>query len=146
ERTLRALEAVAPAVGALVTGADRHRAALQAQVVEFVLSVFDRVLPELVRTQAARRVEAEARRAVGLALGSGRLVLRLPPEAATTFGPELGRRVREAGFDGRVDIRGDEELEPGDMRAEWDNGFMDYSYAAICNQIIGALNAAVAPR
>ena len=146
ERTLAALEAVTPAVATLIAGADRHRAALEAQLMEFVLSVFDRVLPELVRSQAAVRTEAEVRRAVGMALGSARLTLRLPKEAAATFAPDLTRRICAAGFEGRVEIHGDPDLAPGDMRAEWENGFMDYSYAAICNQILGALNAAVPMR
>jgi flagellar assembly protein FliH len=146
ERTLAALEAVAPAVDTLIAEADRHRTTLQAQLIEFVLSVFDRVLPELVRSQAAKRVEAEVRRAATMALGSARLTLHLPPDAATTFAPDLKRRIREAGYEGRVEIAADPGLAPGDIRADWDNGFMDYSYAAICTQIIGALTAALPRR
>jgi flagellar assembly protein FliH len=146
ERTLVALEAVAPAVRTLVADADRHHAALEAQLMEFVLAVFDRVLPELVRSQAQARTEAEIRRAVGMALGSARLTLRLPPDAAAAFTPDLTRRLRDAGFEGRAEVLADAALGPGDVRAEWDNGFMDYSYAAICNQIIGALNAAAPKR
>lgn len=146
ERTLAALEAVAPAVSTLIAEADQHRATLQAQLIEFVLSVFDRVLPELVRSQSAKRMEAEVRRAATMALGSARLTLHLPTEAAATFAPDLKRRIREAGFEGRVEISADPGLAPGDIRADWDNGFMDYSYAAICTQIIGALTAALPKR
>lgn len=142
ERTLAALEAVAPAVGRLLGEADRHRAALEAQVVEFTLAVFDRILPELVRSRAGARAEAEIHHAATLALGSARLGLRLPPDVAQTAGPDLTRRLREAGFEGRVEIVADAALAGGDIRADWDNGFLDYSYAAICNRIIGALNAA----
>ncbi len=141
-RRLAALEAAAPVMLALFQDADRHHATLEAQMLGFVISVFERVAPEVVSALARPQAERGAREAIQMALGSASLRVFFPPEAAKESGDDLLRTARSSGLAGRVEVKSDPALAPGDMRAEWDHGVMEYSFNDICQRIFDALDAA----
>ncbi len=144
ERQLAALEAVAPALTALFADADRHHAVLEAQMIDFVLSVLGQVAPQLTATLARDQAEREAADAIRMALGSAMLRVHFPPEAKADGEAHIQRTARLAGFAGRVEVKSDPALAPGDVRAEWDHGVMEYSFNDICQRIFDALEAAKA--
>lgn len=141
-RRLAASEAVAPAMQALFDDADRHHAALEAQMVEFVLSVFRQVAPDVDERLAEGQALREAKGAVRMALGSARLDLWVAPDALDTSSAELELAARQAGFGGRLSVKSDPELGAGEVRAAWDHGVMEYSFSEICARILGALGTA----
>ncbi|MGR3372791.1 hypothetical protein [Pseudooceanicola nanhaiensis] len=144
ERQLTALEALAPAMTALLEDADRHHAVLEAQMLDFVLSVFRQVAPQVMETQARAQAEREAENAIRMALGSAILKVFFAP-AAHKEGEALAQRTaRLQGYGGRLEVRADPELAEGDVRVEWDHGVMRYSFDDICQRILGALGAAQA--
>ncbi|MCR8550511.1 FliH/SctL family protein [Salipiger sp. P9] len=141
-RRLAVAEAVLPAMQALFADADRHHAALEAQMVDFVLSVFRQVAPDVSAALAGDQALREAKGAVRMALGSAQLILWVAPEALQTASTELELAARQAGFGGRLTVKSDPALGPGDVRADWDQGVMEYSFREICARILGALGVA----
>ncbi|MBN9887112.1 FliH/SctL family protein [Salipiger abyssi] len=141
-RRLAASEAVIPAMQALFADADRHHAALEAQMVEFVLSVFRQVAPDVSERLADGQALREAKGAVRMALGSARLDLWVSPDALEVSSAELELAARQAGFGGRLSVKSDPVLGAGEVRAAWDNGVMEYSFHEICARILGALGTA----
>ncbi len=141
-RRAAALDALKPQISSLVQAADSHRAALEAQVLDFALSVCEQVFPELLRHRAHDRTLAQVRRALSIGLGSATLRVALSPDALRLLRDELNDAITEAGLQGRVEMRADPALVDGDARVDWESGLLEYSFAAICDRILGALREA----
>jgi len=141
-RQTEQFELVKAKIGELFDNADDHVATLEQQVLSFVLAVFDKLAPELVRYRAGARAEDEVRAALAVALGSSSVRVFLPPDVCDTIGERLEDAAEEIGHDRRIEIIADENMEEGDACVEWDNGFMEYSFKVICDRILTALRAA----
>ncbi|WP_323765183.1 hypothetical protein [Marinovum sp.] len=141
-RRLQLAEAVVPVLQALFADNEAHHAALESQMVDFVLSVFEQLAPDVSAALAEGQARREALGAVRMALGAAQLTLYFPPESLEAAAPELEAAAREAGFGGRLSLRPDPALRPGDLRAAWDQGVMSYSFAEICARVLEALGMA----
>ena len=143
-RQAEALAEISGQVGELTALIDDRIAILEQQLLSFVLAVFEKVAPEVLATCAAPRAEAEVRAAIAMARGTSVLHIHLPPGAFAAIGATLGGAVGSG--EGRVEVEPDPELREGDARVEWDNGFMEYSFAEICERILTGLRQAAGPR
>jgi len=141
-RRLAVAEAVVPALHDVFANADRHHAALEAQMVDFVLSVFNQVAPDVTARLAEGQARREALGAVRMALGTAHLELWFAPESLDAAKVELERSARQAGFGGQLSVRADPDLGSGDVRASWDHGAMHFSFREICGRILEALGLA----
>lgn len=141
-RQLNAIEALPVALGQLFKDADHHHAVLETQMLDFLISVFEQVAPNIVTAQARPQALREAQAAIRMALGSAALIVHLSPGTARDHGDELKQAARMAGFAGRFDVVSDPALAEGDARAEWDHGVMAYSFNDICQKIFDALDGA----
>ena len=141
-RRVAALDALLPQMTATVQAADSHRAALEAQLLDFALSVCDQVFPELLKHRAHDRALAQVRRALSVGLGSSSLRIALSAEGLRLLRGELDSAIADCGLEGRVEMQADPSLADGDVRVTWDSGFLEYSYASICNRILRVLRDA----
>lgn len=138
-RDTEALEALGPRLDALFSVAAEHRAALETQTLDFVLSVCEQTFPELIRDRARDRATSQIRRTISMTLGSPKLRIFVAPAAEPTLRPMLEDDLDRRGYEGVTEIAADPGLVEGDTRVEWDNGFMDYSFAAVCDRLLAAL-------
>ena len=140
-----ALGAVSRGLDALHEGAAAHRAAMEAQALDFARAACERLAPELVAALGGTRAVAEVRRCLALVVGSARIDVALSPAALERHGEALGRALEAAGPDGRARLRGDPSLADGDARVRWEDGEMTYSMGDALGGLIGALRAHAAP-
>ena len=144
-RQVESLEAISQQVGNLIVTTDERVTELEQQLLAFVLAVFEKVAPELVTARSAPRAEAEVREAMAMARGASMLRVHISPAVHAAVGEALVQSASD--FEGRVEILADAGLSDGDARVEWDNGFMEYSYRAICDRILSGLRgSAPGPR
>lgn len=141
-RRAEALAALAPKVDRMLAERLSHRAALEQQMVDFVLSVCERVFPEFIASRSARAAAEEVRRILGMALHSPRLRIRLSAATRDLMAPELEALTRERLAPEQTEITVDPSMAPGNAHVAWDDGFAEYSYAAVCDSILDALAAA----
>jgi flagellar assembly protein FliH len=137
-----ALGALVPQLERLIGEGDRHRAALEAQVLDFTLSVCEQVFPEVLRSRSQDRALDRVKRTIGLALGSACLRIMLSERALPLLRPGIEQAARDIGLKARVELAADPALSEGEVRMEWDNGFMEYSFAGVCDRILSALRQA----
>ncbi|RVV96877.1 hypothetical protein EKE94_16155 [Mesobaculum littorinae] len=137
-RHAEAISAIQPQVDALLAGTAEHRAALEAQVLDFTVSVCEKVFPELIDHRARDRALQQIERTIRYALGSPVLRITLAPAARDALGPQIEAIVAET-LIGTLDLSADPDLAEGDARMTWDNGFMEYSFAEICDRILDAV-------
>ncbi|PYE84511.1 FliH/SctL family protein [Pseudoroseicyclus aestuarii] len=134
-----ALQALGPQLTDIAEAAGAHRAALERQLLGYVQTICTRVFPELIEHRAEARAAARIRRAITLALGSGQLRIAVAPGSLAALTPSI-RAVAEAeGLTARLEIEADPALRPGAISARWDDGVFDYSFDAICEQILASL-------
>ena len=142
------LGAVSRGLGALQAEAAAHRAAMEAQALDFARAACERIAPELVAALGGERAAAEARRCLALVVGSARIDVALSPAALERHGAALESALEPdgpAGSAGRVRLRGDPSLADGDVRMRWEGGEMTYSMDEALGGLIGALHAHAGP-
>ena len=133
------LDAMAEGLATLLNDAKAHRAALEAQVLDFALSVCDAVFPELVRDMSRDRAAAQVRTALKMAIGSRRVTIRLNPATAATLSEELSARLDYYRMDGVCRIEPDADLHPGDVQMAWDHGSLSYAFEVVAQRILSEL-------
>lgn len=135
-----ALERIAARLGEVMDDAARHRAALETQLLSYAAATAETVLPEILAGRAEVRALAQIRRGLRLGLDSSRLEIALPP-GAKELRAEVEALLATKGLTGRTTLTEDAGLAPGDARVVWDGGRLDYSFAGICDAILGTLRA-----
>ena len=122
----------------LTRALDTHRANLESDLVDFAVAICERLLPEAVDLLSERRLRAEMIAGLRLVQGEGQCRIRVSPEFRDVVAEDMERMGGAAA--NRVEVLPDPALAAGDARVEWDNGFMEYSFADTCSRLIGALN------
>jgi len=141
-RRAAALDALGPQITALAQASDDHCQVLEAQILDFTLTVCEQVFPELLRHRAHDRALAQVRRALSLGLGSVSLRICVSPKALELLQDDLSAAIAENGLQGRVELQANDGLEDGEARVEWDSGFLEYSFSSICDRILRTLREA----
>ena len=141
-RRVEALDALGPQIRKLAQASDDHCQVLEAQILDFTLTVCEQVFPELLRHRAHDRALAQVRRALSLGLGSVSLRICVSPEALELLHDDLSTAIAENGLQGRVELQANDGMKDGEARVEWDSGFLEYSFSSICDRILRTLREA----
>lgn len=130
--------------------AEKHRQALEQEMLEFATLACEKVLPDLIQAQSSDRVFAEIRRHVSLAMGSPNLTIRISEATYQKHGAKLEAALKASASTTEIELSVDDQLAEGDARMAWQNGTMAYSYEQVCALILDALrsvrNAASKPK
>lgn len=137
-----ALERIVPALLGFLGDRDAHDQAIEAQFFDFAISVCEKVFPELLENQAHHRALAQLRRGLRMALGSRKIRVIMAPVDRDLLKADLEALSRQNDGEPRLQISTDQRLGSGDVRIEWDHGGLDYSFAALCSEILEALRRA----
>lgn len=141
-RAADALVVLAPRLQEILTQADQHKAALEHQVLDYILTIARQLIPELLDKTALLRTEAEIKDAIRMALGASSLRISIPADLAGELTESINQQVQRAGFAGRVQIQADHRMRPGDTKVVWDHGVLDFSLTELCDRTLQALNEA----
>ncbi|MHA7875600.1 FliH/SctL family protein [Roseivivax sp.] len=139
---LSALMTIAERMDRLLAGDAEHRAKLEQEILGFIQAVFEKVTPHALAAFGEARLREEIMATLKLALGSAVLRVRLSAEEIERLDPEIRRQADKLGLTARLDIAADAELAAGDGRVDWDDGFMEYSYAAVCERVLHLIRTA----
>lgn len=141
-RRQAALEQIVPSLLSFLGDRDAHDQAIEAQFFDFAISVCEKVFPELLEGQAHHRAMAQLRRGLRMALGSRQIRVIMSPVDRDLLKNDLEALSRQNESEPRLKISSDSRLGSGDIRIEWDHGGLDYSFAALCSEILEALRRA----
>ncbi|ETX16698.1 hypothetical protein OCH239_00205 [Roseivivax halodurans JCM 10272] len=138
-RQAEALTALSSRLKEFVAEADMHRAKLEIELVDFALAVCERLAPEAVVHFSEPRLRDELQAGLKLVQGEGRVRVRVALDLRDRIEADIAKMAGSE-LAARVEVSGDAGLAAGDVRLEWDNGFMEYSFAATCDRLISALD------
>lgn len=119
-----------------------HNATLEAQVLDFSLSICEQVFPYLLHSQSHERALSQIKKTMRMALSSPYIHIALSETALTYLGPYIEKTSSELGLTDRIKLSSDTKLIDGATHIQWKNGFMEYNFETVCERILTALKTA----
>jgi flagellar assembly protein FliH len=113
---------IADQVRTLLAKADADRSRLEREAVDLALAVAGKIAGEALASQPLATVEAVARQAFEHLRGVPHLAVRVNEALVEDVDGLMRRLSREKGFEGRVVVLGEPQIQPGDARLEWADG------------------------
>ncbi|WP_404384772.1 hypothetical protein [Caenispirillum salinarum] len=95
---------------------------LEPMAAEIAVAVCRRVLPIIAARHGVEEIEALVRRVVPTVIDQPRLVVRVHPALAEQTRSAIRPVVEDAGFEGKLVVADDPQIQPGDARMEWGDG------------------------
>ncbi len=123
---------------------NRNTIALEAQVLDFTLSICESVFPYLQYSQSHERALQKIKDTMRLALGSPYINVSVSETALPKLTPFTDEISADLGLTEQIIIKADKRLRDGSAHIEWKNGFRDYNFDLVCDQILMALKNAQA--
>lgn len=133
------LASVSKRLAELLRHRDHGDAELRQEAAQFAVSMIRRLHPALARRHGLDETEAVIRECMSGLLKEPRLTVRVPPDVAEPLAGRLSALAEEIGFDGRLDIRPDDGLAPGDCRLAWSEGSAERISAAVWQTVEAAM-------
>lgn len=138
-RRVETLGRISDQVSRLITDREAHEQALEAQLLDYAISIGEKVLPDLIETRSHQHVISQIRKAVRMGLGSGRVRIRLSAEDRALLGADLADLERPPERTTRVEIVTCDRLRAGDLEVDWDQGGLAYSFSTVCEEVLSLL-------
>lgn len=122
ERLADEAAALAVAAGRLLATLDAERLAVEARAVDLAVVAARKLAEQLVAREPLAEIRALLAECLGPLRKAPHLVVRLAAVDADALKPHVDRIARETGFEGRIVILGEDEVDRGDCRIEWADG------------------------
>ena len=121
---------------------DTHNDALEAQVLDFGLSVCEQVFPYLLHSQSQERAVTQIKKTMKMACNSSYINIAVSETALPQLKPLIEQAAEGLGLKDRINLLPDANLMDGATHIEWKHGFMEYNFETVCERILTALKAA----
>ncbi|MDO6727888.1 FliH/SctL family protein [Cognatishimia sp. 1_MG-2023] len=124
-----------------ITQDAQRRLELESDLVDMVLDICERVVPDLLKSFSTEQVQARLKDAIHIGKGQTTLCMRLSPATEAALSSDLIALANEDSTT-NLNIAADPDLKDGEARMSWDNGFMKYSLNNVCSEVLDALRHA----
>lgn len=118
-----------------------RRAELERDLIDMVLEICERTVPDLLKAYSTDQVQARLAEAIGKGAREADLDIRISPETETVLA-EIMTQITPPDRKSSPKITADPSLKNGEAQMSWDNGFMKYSLDRVCEEILLALRHA----
>ncbi len=121
-RIAAALERIGGALARLAAGLGAVEGRLEAEAVEVATAVARKLAPELIAREPFAEIAALAAECFSHLVGAPHVVVRVNDALHGGMRERLEDIARARGFEGRLVVLAEPEIEPGDCRIEWADG------------------------
>lgn len=136
------LARIAEDVAALLARADADRAAFEDEAVAFATALAEKLAGDALAHYPMDAIGQLARKSFEHLRGVPHLVVRVNEALVEKTETLMQKIARERGFEGRLVIMGEPEIEPGDARLEWADGGIVREGAKIGASVADAIRPA----
>ncbi len=136
------LTRIAEDVAALLARADEDRAAFEDEAVAFATALAEKLAGDALAHYPMDAIAQLARKSFEHLRGVPHLVVRVNEALVEKTETLMQKIARERGFEGRLVIMGEPEIDPGDARLEWADGGVVREGAKIGASVADAIRAA----
>ena len=134
-----ALSTLGERIGEVLDRQAASDAELRHEAATFAVAMVRRLQPELARRHGLGEVEAVIRDCMSGLLAEPRLIVRMPADQADALAPRIVQMAEEMGFEGRLDLKPDGQLAPGDCRLQWSEGGAERIAATVLETVDAAM-------
>jgi len=145
-RSAVALERVGLALDRLANGLKAIEDRLEAEAVEVSVAVARKLAPELIAAEPLAEVVALAKRCFGELIAAPHVVARVNDSLYASVRGPIEDVARARGYEGRLVVLGEPEIQVGDCRIEWADGGLTRDRAATEAAIAEMVGSYVAVR
>jgi flagellar assembly protein FliH len=121
-------------------GADK----LTETAIELGLSITRKLFPDLAKRHGVAEVEALIRESMERLKVEPRFLVKVAEEHAEELEKQIGAAAVEQGFEGKISVKADASVKPGDCQVEWAQGGLIRKGADIWREIETALEQGLA--
>lgn len=119
---------------------DAPYARLEPMAAEVALAVSRRVAPVIAARHGVDEIEALVRRVVPTVIDQPRLVVRVHPALSEQTRTAIRPVIEDTGFEGRIMVMDDPQIQPGDARIEWGDGGIEKDTARTWSDILNIID------
>jgi flagellar assembly protein FliH len=130
QRIAASMAQIAETMERLSRGLHGVEARLEIEAVEVAVAVARKLAPELIAAQPFKEIEALATECFRQLVSAPHIAVRLPEDIYSMAKDKLEDLARSRGFEGRLTVQADADLQPGDCRIEWADGGINRDRAA----------------
>jgi flagellar assembly protein FliH len=141
-RLAAALDSLAAAAEQLLSGADRHRAEVEADAVAFALALGRKLAGEALEAQPLAPIAEAASAAFQHLRGVPHLVVRVNDALVEPVAKLVRQLAADRGFEGRLVVLGEPDIAPSDVRLEWADGGLVREQSRIDDAVLKLMSAA----
>lgn len=122
-------------VASLVAQYDALIAEQSSELSQLVLMIARKVAGDALDANAANAVAGLVNRCLPIIYGKPRVTLELEPAMLGGVEPLLRAQLEKSGFEGSIEFRAVEGMDPSDVRVDWGNGAASRTTASIWQEI-----------
>lgn len=119
----------------------QRRAELERDLIDMVLDICERAVPDLLKAYSTDQVQARLAEAIGKGARHAELEIQISPETETILA-EIIPQITPPDQKIIPKVVADASLKNGEARMTWENGFMQYSLDRVCEELLLALRHA----
>lgn len=106
-----------------------------AELSQLVLLIARKVAGDALEAHADRAVVELVARCLPIVYGKPRLAIELAPGMQAAVEPQLRAQLAKSGYEGEIEFRTIEGMEPSDVRVDWGNGAAERATGALWTEI-----------
>ncbi|NVN85011.1 MAG: flagellar assembly protein FliH [Rhodopseudomonas sp.] len=130
-RMASALEQIGAAIGSIARGLSGVEIRMETEAVEVAVSVARKLCGELIATEPLTEITALVADCFRHLVSTPHLVVRINDQLLEAARERIERLAKQSGFEGRLVLLAEPEIETGDCRIEWADGGVVLERAAI---------------
>jgi flagellar assembly protein FliH len=134
-RSALALEEIGIAIKSIAAGFSGIETRMETEAVDVALAVARKLCSELIAREPLAEVTALVRDCLSQLVSAPHLVVRINDSLYEAAHERIDRLAKQSGFQGRLVILAEPEIETGDCRIEWADGGVVLERAAIESKI-----------
>lgn len=133
---------VAPQIEAILARSSEHHTQLERQLTSFAYAVAEKVAPDILRLRTKANILENIRETLAMTLAQPKLLVAVSPAVQEAMGADLEAVAEHLGYKGSLQVKAETALTDGEAKVTWDDGFMEYSFDRVCEQILATLGGA----
>lgn len=143
QASFESLESMRPQVQQFLVGMEEYRELVEREALSFVMSLMDKVVPDLIDDFAMSKVKEMMIKSIDMALGSTWIEFRMHREVKEFLEADIVQLLSMTGYKGSYDVVEKEELSHNQAVVLWENGKSEIDLNELKDNLSKIVNEAI---
>lgn len=134
-----ALATIGQQLEQILNAENERRETMARDIADLLTEIAERVVPEMLEQISVDLVEYRLDQGLRMASRDPGLRIRLSPQAHEVVADRIAEMADALAPGWRPQVISDPAMHAGDLRLNWDSGYLDYSLDRVCNDLLDVL-------